>query len=555
MKYPRIWLWLAWFCLIFPSFGQDILATRELEDFESEPGEVYPFERWGQAGNAQFLAHEPILRLEDGSFALLWKPDKINSRLRQITRYNLLLEERWTLGWELDRNEYILGMMQRADTLLVLTSDYEFFQQQHLIRARRFDLEEGKALEAELIEVVQGRQYEEILYAPSPDGQRFALYYLGHEKALRRVGFSYTYVDHADELGYFAYKARHIFVSTYDARLRPTRQDTLTLPTRRHVLVGCDLDDQGNFYAYLFRRKGKGKVKVLYSPATGGETKMLSYDPDLRDVYDFLDGYRSHLPPELGRPGRVWWAFTDRKKRGKERGIKGYQVVLFDFEREEVDLRREVPITSTLLVAAEKQREAYHLRPMRRFDEYRVLDVMELPNDHCWLITQKYVYTNFNTTNMGYPRREHIEERAEELILFEFDAEGQIRQALVVPSVQYARNANERLGLYYEAHLDTANQILHLLTREASGEKMRRPDRLFFRQIDLRSGLVSPRQLLFEGERRNQYWVKAYTTWLTPVIATTLVLDGSNSTPLLISTNVVAEPRPAEEDTSAQREE
>ncbi len=553
MMYLRFWLLLMITGLCLRAFSQDILATREREDFETDPGEISPYEYWGQSQNAQFLAHDPTIRLDDGRMAMLWKPDKINSRLRHLTCYNLLLEEAWTIDWELDRNEYILGMVQQSDTLSIITADYEFFQQQHLIRVRRFDLQAGQALGPKLLSIVTGRQYEEVLFSQSPDGEQFVLYYLGHERKNRRVGFSYGFVDHQAQIGYLAYKVRRVYFSTYDRSLQPQRRDTLLLPTRRHVLVGCDVDDAGNFYAYLFRRKGK--VKVFCSPSDGGESQMLAYDPELRDVYDFLEGYHSHLPPELGQAGHVWWAFADRKKRGRDRGIKGYQVVQFDFNQQEVNLSRRVPITSTLLVAAEKQREAYSLRPMRRFDEYRIFDLIELANGHTWLITQKYVYSHFNTTaNLGFPRREQSEERVEEMILFEFDAQGRIQQALVVPTVQYARNPNDHLGLYYHAHVDTARQVLHLLTREANGAKMRRPDRLFFREIDLRTGKVSSRTLLYDGERRYQYWVKAYTTWLTPVIATTMIIDGSRGKPYLISVNVDATPESAEEDNAAKRE-
>jgi len=552
MMHLRFWLLLITAALCLPSFSQDVLAKRKLEDFETESGEIYPFEFWGQAKNTQFLAHDPMLRLDDGRMAMLWKPDKINSRLRKLTRYNLLLEEDWSVDWELDRNEYILGMVQQSDTLCVITADYEFFQQQHLIRVRRFDLAEGKELAPELLEIVAGRQYDEVLFAKSPDGQQFVLYHLGHERENRRVSFSYSYVDHQDQIGYLAYKVRRVFFSIYDRGLHTQRRDTLLLPDRRHVLVGCDLDNDGSFYAYLFRRKGK--VKVFRSPGDGRESQMLAFDPEMRDVYDFLEGYQSHLPPELGQAGHIWWAFAERKKRGRDRGIKGYQVVLFDFNQEEIDASRKVPITSTLLVAAEKQREAYSLRPMRRFDEYRIFDLIELPNDHTWLLTQKYVYSNFNSANLGFPRREQVEERVEEMILFEFDAQGRIQQALVVPTVQYARHPTDRLGLFYHAHVDTARQMLHLLTREADGEKMRRPDRLFYRKIDLQTGDVSQRKRLYEGERRYQHWVKAYTTWLTPVIATTMIIDGTNGDPFLVTVNLEATPASDEEDNVGQKE-
>lgn len=524
--------------------AQDLLGTYKLEDFETDADELYPYEQWGPMGNADYLTHEPTLRLGDGSLAMLWKPDKINARKRRLSRFNLLLEESWTAAWQLDRNEYILGMVQQGDTVVVLTGEHEFFQQQHLIRARRWRMRDGQALTPKLLHVVQGRQYDEILFEAAPDGQGFVLYHLGHQRPNRRVGFSYRFLDSDQHLGYFAHRVRHVFFTVYDADLAFQRRDTLTLPDRRHTLLGCGLDQARNFYAFLFRRKGK--IKVFCAPPDGSGQQMLSYDPDLRDVYDFEPEYRSHLTPALGQPGRVWWAFADRKRRGRDRGIKRYQVALFDFNAGAVDLTRELPVTSALLVAAEKQREAYHLRPMKRFDEYRIMELFELPDSSVWLVTQKYVYTNFNTSSLGYTAHDRVEERAEELILFEFDPAGEIRKALVVPSVQYARNRYDRMGLFYQARLDTATRHLHLLTREASGERMRRPDRLYYRKLDLNTGRVAHRVQLYDGEKRYQYWIKGYSTWLTPGIVVNMIIDGSNGKPYLLSTNLDAEPSESE---------
>jgi hypothetical protein len=108
--------------------------------------------------------------------------------------------------------------------------------------------------------------------------------------------------------------------------------------------------------------------------------------------------------------------------------------------------------------------------------------------------------------------------------------------------------------MYYEAFLDTAQQRMHLLTREASGDNMRGPDRLYYRQVNLATGRVSRRILLFEGDRRNQYWVRGYTTWLTPAIATFLIIDGTKGKPLLVSANLEAEPPADEETPSAERQ-
>jgi hypothetical protein len=535
-------------CQPIPIHGQEVLAQLELEDFETDDDNLFPYLNWGPSRLFPFITLDPALRLSDGTLAQLWRPDKLSSRLRCISRYDLLLDEKWTTEFELDRGEDIWACLEYSpDTLVILSLQQEYFQNRFLVKTRMVNVATGKVSAPNLLEVVDERSVSTLFFTQSRDGGSFAVYYFTHQSTWQRASVDYEYIDRHRRAGYRVYRASEVHFSVYDHRLERLRQDRMSLPDRRHVLLGCFLGEDASFFAYLHQRKQA--LKILRSPSTG-PVQTLAYQDgeDLPQMHELEEGYEGHLPPALGRQNRVYWTIAERDTRGRDRGTKSYTVLCFDFEREEVDRRRRVEITSSLLVAVEKQREAYQLRPLKRFDEYSIRDVFEMPDGSVWLVVQQYKQTEYPQINAPSSNAiQGAEERIEEMVLFAFDPAGAIQQALIVPTVQYLRSYEDRLGAFYHMYIDSSEKVMHLLPREAAGEKFRDPDRLYHRRIDMESGLISPRQLFFEGERRRQYWPAAYTTWITPSILTFICLDGENGKAYLVSVDVDAEPVPDEE--------
>lgn len=538
--YPSICLGLL--LLSSSLMAQKVLAEVVLEELETDET-IYPYLSWGPNRVFPFLQHDPALRLEDGSYFFVWKPDKISSRLLRYSNYDLLLNERWTKEFELERNEEILGLVESTggDSLFLLTQQPEYFQNRIQVAYRTVDLKTGEMGQYRLLQIVEGRHGETVFLEFSPDRQRFAIFYLDHPSPRRSPSIDYEFIDAQQRAAWHGYRVGRVCFSVWDRSLKQVRLDTLTVPERKHVLMGCLLDDEANFYAYLHQRKNM--LVVAQSPADGSDDLQMVYREEVPDLYDFTEGIEGRTPPAIGAEQKIFWPLAKREPTGRDRGIKSYRLVCFDFAQEAVDDQRHAEITSTLLVAVEKQREAYSLRPLRRFDNYQIQEMLPLPDGSVWLVVQQHMETAYpSVPNPQMAQPTPSEGRAEELVMFYFDPEGVIRQALVVPSVQLMREFEDRIGGFYHLRLDTANRVVHLLTREAAGEKYRDPDRLFYRKIYLDTGLITDRQQVYEGERRRQYWLKGFTEWMTPSILMFMHMEGSEGDAHLISVDLDAPP-------------
>ena len=525
--------------------AQAVLASQKMKDFEADESDLFPYESLGPNGIYPFLTFDPALKLSDGSFFMIWKPNKISSRLFRVSRYDLLLNNDWEVEFELDRNEDVLAVFEHPKTqeVLVLSLQQEFFQRRFIFRSRRVDMSDGKVSAPAILEIIENRQVEDVFLQWAPDRQSFALYQLQNLSSLRPVSLEYDYVDQNQELGYRAYRCESIHFTVYQTDLSVVREGMMPVPDRKHVLLGCLLDNDENFYAYLHQRKTS--FKVVQSHHETDEVRTLELLDEAPELMDLGDGEHAQLPLSVGNEERIYWALADLKRRGFDRGIRSYQVVCFDFKNELVDQSREVPVNSTLLVAVEKQRAAYRLRPIRRFDNYQIREVIEMPDKSVWLMVQQYISSDLpGTPGPDYPYPRPMEERVEEIVMFQFDSLGEIQKALVVPSTQYLRGYVARLGGFFQYRLDTVEQVLHMLIREADGEKFRDPDRMFYRRIDLESGQIGRRQKVHEGERRNQFWVQAYSTWMTPGILTFLMLETNDGPAHLVTVDLQAEPEP-----------
>ncbi|MEL7534886.1 MAG: hypothetical protein AAFN10_26525, partial [Bacteroidota bacterium] len=264
------------------------------------------------------------------------------------------------------------------------------------------------------------------------------------------------------------------------------------------------------------------------------------------------EAYYTHFPPTISAKGkRLYIAHAEREIRGKLKGTQAYQVVNFDFDKAVVDLSRRIDINSSLVVTVEKQREDFGVPPLKRFDGFMIQEIIEMPDDRIWLLTQKFdahQYAGSPTEFGPMAAQEHV---IGEMILYEFAPDGEVRQALIIPSFQRSQNLYEKAGEFYSYHLDKENGILSVLTREPSGKKLRGPDRLYTRIVDLNSSEVSNRSKIYEGLRRTQYYLRPYTVWHNNFLVSFVVLDGEQGEAWLVSVNLLGEP--AEEDEDAPR--
>ncbi len=534
--------------------GQKVLSTVELEDLQTDEDYIFPYNSWGPNRIFPVQDIDPSLRLDNGQLLFIWKPDKLSSRLRQISCYDLLLNELWSTEFELDRNEEVILLLEHGggDSAILLTRQNEYFQNRVWIRHRMIALDQGEIKPPQGLEIIEGKFDNEVFLIQSPDRNSFATYFYGHSTQGRSPSVTYEYINMNGQAGEHATRCDRVSFTVYDWMLSTIRRDTLQVPERKNIVMGAVMDNDANFYAFHHQRKNI--IGISMSPSDGSEDQLLTFREDVPDLYELEKGIEGHLPPTPGQNQQLYWVITDRKTSGRDRGINRYRVLCFDFQQKEVNTSRQVDINSTLLVAIEKQREAYNLRPLRRFDYYSIRDVIEMPDQSLWLIVQQHLQTEYpSTASPQNPYPKPTDGRIEEMVMFQFDPTGQIRQAVVVPSVQYLRNFEERMGAFYHLRVDTQENQFHIITREAAGEKYRDPDRLFYRRVDLETGLITPRVQIFEGERRNQLWIKAFTTWMTPTILTLMYMEGSEGDAQLISVDLSAEPDVEEDDHSNGR--
>lgn len=552
MKFPLPCLWLLSLLLPLVLPAQALLGERRLKEHEANEVWPYPYDGFSLQGVQTFIPFDPLAATDPGHFVQLWKPRRGSYRDRRLTAYNLFLEQLWETELELGRNETILHFMPADTLVLLLSTEFDYSQKAHTARARTYGASSGQLYRDTIVWTVFGESDLEILFSPSPDGQQLLLYHYYQDKALRRVSRHYDHVHWDDRPGYKARHAEHLTYLLIDPQLTPQAQGTFDLRTRRRLVLDCRPDDAGHVYVTVHERP---KQLHVYQRRRGDSTQRhLVYEDFVRLEYLTNDRY-AHLPPLAGRGQRFYVSMGEVQRRGRMRGTRAFRVVCFDFARGEVDLRREAEVTSTLLVAVQKQREAFDLRPLRRFENYVLRDLIEMSDSSLWLITQHTEEHSIRTG--GDPLRPDSPTRTqykmEDLILFEFDPGGRVRQALIVPSEQQVNGPLAYASAPYFLHSDPQRKQLRLITREPSGDKRHGPERFFYRFIDLPSAHVSPRLQLYEGKRRNQYFLKAYAQWMNPDILTFMMMDGDNGQRYLVVVNVAAEPDPEGDEEKKRR--
>lgn len=529
------------FCLLLlllslPGYGQVVVGKIELEDFEYED-RLFPLRDLDRSGSETYLEHETVSLLSPGSFVQLWMPDWRSGRRRMLTRYNLLLEVDWTVEFELNWEESILKMYPTETELCVLTYEYESIHDRHMIKMRSFHLDNGTPAQSRIFYQYPGRLDQEVFFDFSPTEQLFALYYFSRPND-RRVSVYSDYVDREGMLGSKIIRAEYVHYRVFDLALDTVVTGSYPLADKKTTWMSGQVDEEGNFY--LIGAQKPTFLSVYCFDRTTKTSQLLTYG-NFSDYRELNEPYTTHFPPTVGAGKKLYLAYANRQLKGRLRGTKAFQVICFDFARDEIDLRRNVEVTSTLLVSVEKQRERFGLPPLRRFDGFMIREIIEMPDQSVWLWVQKYDKNPHGTTNIstGYPV--DYEHEIEESLLFGFDASGTIQQALIVPSAQRNKTRFEKAGDFYSRYLNKETGLMTLLTREPSGDKLAGPERLYYRTINLKTSEISNRNLLYEGERRNQYLLMPYTVWHNNHLVTFVLLDGELGDPWLITINIEGE--------------
>jgi hypothetical protein len=545
--------WIAFiFCWSFLSVGllaQSVVGKLELEDMEHED-RLFPYQSFDRAGSAFYIEHETVELISPGSFVHLWMPDWRSSRRRMLTRYNLLLEEAWTVEMELNWEEYILELFHTEKELCVLSYEYEGLQNLHMIRVRSFDLEDGAALQSKVFYQYSGKQDREVFLDFSPDEQLFVLYHFNRLKD-RRVGVYSDFLERNGKIGTKISRAEYVNYRVYNLELDTVVCGLYPLADRKITWLNGQVDNDGNFY--LTGARKHTQLSAYCFDRHERKAQLLTYDA-FPEYNLLMEPYTTGFPPTVGQDKKLYIAYADRLTRGRTRGTKAFQVVTFDFAMEQIDLLRRVEITSTLLVAVEKQRERFGLPPLKRFDGYMIREIFEMPDRSTWLLVQNFDAQQYGTTNVPPNTPVSYEHEIEEMILFEFNPQGKIRQALIVPSAQRNQSRLEKAGDFYSKYLDQETGLLTLLSRESSGERLTGPERIYFRYVNLNTSQVSERKILYEGERRNQYLILPYTVWHNNQLVSFVMMDGELADPWLITVNTESdEEYEAEENSKKDR--
>ncbi|MDX2283114.1 MAG: hypothetical protein NW241_03090 [Bacteroidia bacterium] len=536
------WLFLLALLSAGSARAQAVIAEDRLKDFPSDPAWMYPYESFGREGWEYYIEHDPVLRLSDGEFLYLWRKRFSWRGDLSIRRSNLFLETIWEQDVELAEEEHVLHVL-RTDSLAVLvTHTYEMLRQQHTVRARGFSLASGAPQEPVILWAMQGRSDQEAICEPAPDGNGFMLYSLLPEQPEDRVTLYSDYIRPDGRLGVRASRAGGLRYVRYDSTLNRISDGQFSLPWKKATFLGCHADAGGRLYAAWYEARRRLHVMQVQP---GGQTRTLTYDAYPKPQ-QWTDGYLTQFPPLVGRHEQVYLSIAERLNGGRLRGQQAFQVLAFDFQRETVDLSRRIDVSSTLRVAVAQAREAYGLKPRFSFDHYYLHGQYELADGRLWLAVQA-VHRELAAQLPPGNVADRPSQRNEELIFFEFGPDGSPGRTLIIPTHQIVELPAERMGMYYSLALDPVSGQGRLITREPADDKLRGPERIFLRRIDLNQGTIGDRKLLYEGKRRSQFVLNAYTEWLNPDLLTLTMLDGDMLDAILLTLNLSAEPEPESE--------
>ncbi|MEO0896591.1 MAG: hypothetical protein AAFY71_09350 [Bacteroidota bacterium] len=517
--------------------GQNEINSKRIKKFDSDDGTPYPYMTPGISSQEIYIQHDPCLKLSPGNFSHVWRRSWSKTGNLLYTEYDLFLEELSSYELDISREEDIFHLAKRDTFLRVFTSEYDYKRKANHIRMYEFGLKGGKEESVQTLWLHPGSYGEFVRHDLSPDGKYLLLYQpFGYKRGVRSTYLNELIVNYEENYSLFS-RSGGVKYSVFNLdNTEDVLVDTLSWKDKKSWIgLRTGIDNGGHVYASLFDRKG---TMTIYQKRSDEEkVRELSYDelPSWRELMETYSGFQI---PRIGANGKVYITLTEKIKSGKLRGIKSFRIVTFDFNSGDIITKGEAEITSSLKVQVNKARQDFGMRPNKRFDYFQVRDLIEMPDESLILVAQKYILNLPNNIALDIPKRGNFEEYAEELVIFEFDEEGNPQQAIIIPSSQRSVTIEERLGIFYHMEINKETKELKLLTREASGDRLKGPERLYYRMIDIEKGNYSDRKLIYKGKRRDQYFLKAYTEWLNEDLLSFMVMEGLKGQVYLVTVNV-----------------
>lgn len=518
-----------------PLFSQSVLGKQEIKDISIEDI-VYPYESLDSGGRINYISHEPAVKLSEGELAYIWKSEKKSSRTRVLTIYNVLMEERWQTRFKLEIGEYVLNLFRSGDDLVLLTYEYEWQDRSHVMYTRKFDLQTGEEPDRETLFSHKASDSREPFVEFSQDKKQFIVYYYDRFEATKSFNILFDYLHSDERLGHRVGRAELVRFMRFSTSLDTLGEDNIVInPDASNKIwgMGVQLDNAGNVYATVYEEKETMSL-IRYDSETAESTK-LSYDK-YPNIYRMTDPFDTHLPISIGQFGKAYVAVASREKLKGRMQLQEYNVVTFDFNQEEVHEKRKVDISSSLMVGIAKRKQAFGLKVGKTFDKYLIKEIIEMPDESIWLVTQHYQYDHlsgnfYETRTLAASQSARIED----VVLYEFAPDGKFRKAIVMPSYQETDHTKDLAGHFYRMYVDRENNEMQFITHERSGENLKGPHRIFHRKINLETGETTPRTSLYEGKKKGQGFFKLYTIWLSPSVVSIMVEDGYNGKKYAVS--------------------
>ncbi|MEL6252696.1 MAG: hypothetical protein AAFR87_11845 [Bacteroidota bacterium] len=510
-----------------------------MKRFPTEAPWVYPVALGSLDGTDMYISFNPALKLNSGQFLHLWKPERTRYKNRRLNKYNVFQEQIWECDFELEDEESIDYYFVEDDKIYVMGSVGKRSSKEQMIIAHVISLDSGKVEQIRVVHNQRIKSDQTLYFAVSPDQTKLLYYYFQHERPGTFARANYNFIRQDNRIGYRYKNVDKMHLLIYDRQLNLLAEGTLKGTSRKASIMDCQIDNEGNVYSLSYEKPGT--LEALQYHMESGEQKKIKYEEFLQPN-DMFNRFNTRMPTYVGSGEKLYLPKANRKGYGRDRGTKAYELICFDFETEELDLKRKININPGLQIEIEKQRKELGLRPLKRFDEYLMRDIFETADGNMWFLVQKYHTSSLeNPQNANYWEEAVNNYELAEFILFQFSPEGKAVKALIIPSYQRISGYMERLFFDYHMQIDKEKGKISMLTYEPSEQKFRGPERIFFRSINLNTGEISQKKKIYEGERRYQFFLNPYTVWLNEDLLSFIMIEGDNGSAYRVSVNLAEE--------------